>query len=141
MFARKIKSVFDKLIPRQTKFKKTISRHKKHFYPGDKVIFKDYKNMTFWEVGTLKQRIGELVCIVQGPKKYPQMLYEPAQEMPFEWIRGITTKYLRSADRRNIRSFRSRHTSSLSGSTTLRRKKKIYATSRRKSQEEEILIV
>ena len=26
------------------------------------------KNMTFWEVGTIKQRIGELVYIVQGPK-------------------------------------------------------------------------
>ena len=61
MFARKIKSVFDKLIPRQAKFKKTVSPHKKHFYPGDKVLFKAYKNnMTFWEVGTIKQRIGEL---------------------------------------------------------------------------------
>ena len=69
MFARKVKSVFDKLIPRQAKFKKTVSPHKKHFFPGDKVIFKAYKNnITFWEVGTVKQRIGELVYIVQGPK-------------------------------------------------------------------------
>ena len=69
MFVRKNKSVFDKLIPRQAKFKKTVSPHKKHFYPGDKVLFKAYKNnMIFWEVGTIKQRIGELVCIVQGPK-------------------------------------------------------------------------
>ena len=69
MFARKIKSVFDKLIPLKVKFKKTFSPHKKHFFPGDKVIFKAYKNnMTFWEVGTIKQRIGKLVNIVQGPK-------------------------------------------------------------------------
>ena len=68
MFARKVKSLFDKLIPRNAKFKKTVSPHKKHFYPGDKVIFKAYKNITFWEVGTIKQRIGELVYIVQGPK-------------------------------------------------------------------------
>ena len=67
MVARKTKSVFDKLIQWQAKFKKTVSPHK-HFYPGDKVLFKAYKNMTFWEVGTIKQRIGELVCIVQGPK-------------------------------------------------------------------------
>ena len=39
MFARKVKSVFDKLIPRQAKFKKTVSPHKKHFYPGDKISF------------------------------------------------------------------------------------------------------
>ena len=65
MFARKVKSVFDKLILRQAKFKKTVSPHKKHFCPGDKVLFKAYKNnMTFWEVGTIKQRIGELVYIV-----------------------------------------------------------------------------
>ena len=69
MFARKVKSVFDKLIPRQAKFKKTVSPHKKHFSPGENVLFKAYKNnMTFWEVGTIKQRIGELVYIVQGPK-------------------------------------------------------------------------
>ena len=65
----KSKSVFDKLISRQAKFKKNVSPHKKHFYPGDKVLFKAYKNnITFWEVGTIKQRIGELVYIVQGPK-------------------------------------------------------------------------
>ena len=68
MFARKVKS-FTKLIPQQAKFKKTVSPHKKHFYPGDKVLFKAYKNnMTFWEVGTIKEKIGELVYIVQGPK-------------------------------------------------------------------------
>ena len=69
MLARKVKSVFDKLIPRRAKFKKTVSPDKKHFFPGDKVIFKTYKNnMAFWEVGTIKQRIGELVYIFQGPK-------------------------------------------------------------------------
>ena len=69
MFARKVKSVSDRLIPRQAKFKKTVLPHKKYFYPGDKVLFKAYKNnITFWEVCTIKQRIDELVYIVQGPK-------------------------------------------------------------------------
>ena len=55
MFARKIKSVFDKLIPQQAKFRKTISSHKKQFYPSDNVLFKAYKNIiTFLEVGTIK---------------------------------------------------------------------------------------
>ena len=100
-----------------------------------------HKNMTFWEVGTIKQRIGELVYIVQGPKKQPQTPYEPAREMRFEWIWGITTKYLRRTNRHNVQSFRSWHASSLSGSTTIGKKKKIYATTRRKSKEAEVLIV
>ena len=85
MFARKVKSVFDKLIPRPAKFKKTVSPHKKHFYPGDKVLFKAYKNnMAFWEVSTIKQRIGEQVLGPKKKKKHQQTPYESAQEMPFE---------------------------------------------------------
>ena len=91
-----------------------------------------------WALSNKDWRTG-LYC--PGTKKQPQMPYEAAQEMPFEWIWGITTKYLRRADRRNIRSFRSRHASSIFRSTPLGKKKKIYATTRRKPQEEEILIV
>ena len=69
MFARKIRSVFDKLIPRQARFTKTVTLPKKRYACGKKVLFKIYKNnMTFWEVGTVKQRVGELVYIIQGPK-------------------------------------------------------------------------
>ena len=69
MFARKVKSIFDKFIPLQAMFKKIVSYYKKHFYPCDKDLFKAYKkNMTFWEVDTIKQWMGELVYIVQGPK-------------------------------------------------------------------------
>ena len=74
-------------------------------------------------------------------KHQPKTPYELAQKMPFEWIRGITTKYRRRADRRNIRSLRSRNSPSLSRSTTLGKKKKIYATIRRESQKEEVLTV
>ena len=77
----------------------------------------------------------------EGTKKHPQTPNLPAQEMPFEWIWGITTKYLRRADRRNIRSFWSRHASSLSGSTTLGKKNKFYAITRHKSPGAEVLIV
>ena len=69
MFARKINSVFDELISRQANFKKTVSLRKKHFFLGDKVLFKAYKNnITFWKVDTIKRRIGEQFYIVQGPK-------------------------------------------------------------------------
>ena len=69
LFARKVKSVFDKLIPRQANFNNTVSLRKKYFYHGDKILFKAYKNnITFWEVGIIKQSIDELVYIIQGPK-------------------------------------------------------------------------
>ena len=69
MFARKIRSVFDKLIPRQARFKKTVTLPKKRYTRGEKVLFKIYKNnIKFWEVSTVKQRVGELVYIIQGPK-------------------------------------------------------------------------
>ena len=36
MFARKIRSVFDKLLPKQNKLRKTILAPKKRFNPGEK---------------------------------------------------------------------------------------------------------
>ena len=45
------------------------SRPIRNIFPSDKVLFKAHKNnITFWEVGTIKQRIGGLFYIVQGPK-------------------------------------------------------------------------
>ena len=65
MFARKIKSVFDKLIPRQARFKKTVTLPKKRYTCGEEVLFKVYKNnITFSKEGTVKQRVGELVYII-----------------------------------------------------------------------------
>ena len=56
MFAIKIRSVFDELIPRQARFKKTVTLLKKCYSCGEKVLIKIYKNnMTFWEVSTVKQ--------------------------------------------------------------------------------------
>ena len=141
MFARKVKSVFDKLIPRQAKFKKTVSPHKKHFYPGDKVLFKAYKShMSFWEVGTIKQRIGELVYIVQGQKTPTNTIWTSSGNAV--WMN------LRNHHKIPAKS-RSTQYSIISISTRLkslrkydaREEKKIYATTRRKSQEAEVLIV
>ena len=69
IFAGKIRSVFDKLIPRQARFEKTVTLPKKRYACGEKVLFKVYKNnITFWEVGTVKQRVGELVYIILDPQ-------------------------------------------------------------------------
>ena len=43
MFARKIKFVFDKLLPKQNKLRKTTLAHKKRFNPGGKIYFKNIK--------------------------------------------------------------------------------------------------
>ena len=69
MFARKISSVFDKLLLKQNKLRKTTLKPKKRFNPGEKNYFKIYQNNTScWERGIIKNRIGDRVYIVEGPK-------------------------------------------------------------------------
>ena len=49
MFARKIRSVFDKLLPKKVKPAKTTVPKKKYM-PGEKILFQIHKdNKTFWE--------------------------------------------------------------------------------------------
>ena len=43
MFARKIRSVFDKLLPKQNKLRKTALAPKKRFNPGEKIYLKNIK--------------------------------------------------------------------------------------------------
>ena len=69
MFVRKIRSVFDKVLPKQNKLRKTTLAPKKRFNPGEKVYFKKYQNNTScWERGIIKKRIGDMVYIVEGLK-------------------------------------------------------------------------
>ena len=69
MFARKKRSVFDKLLPKQNKLRKTTLVPKKRFYAGENIYFKKYQNNTScWERGIIKKRIGDVVYIVEGPK-------------------------------------------------------------------------
>ena len=64
-FARKIRSAFDKLIPKQSKINTTEYVTRKRFLPGQ-IFFQ--KNMPYWEEGMILSRIGEMVCIIQGQK-------------------------------------------------------------------------
>ena len=69
MFARKIRPVFDKLLPKQNKLRKTTLAPKKTFNPGEKIYFKKYQNNTScWERGIIKKTIGDMVYIVEWPK-------------------------------------------------------------------------
>ena len=69
MFARKVRSVFEKLLPRHIKHsrKQTVS---KYYVPWEKnIYFKIFKaNKMFWELGTIKKWIGNMVYIIDGPK-------------------------------------------------------------------------
>ena len=58
MFARKIRSVFDKLLPKQNKLRKTTLAPKKRFNPGEKIYFKKYQNNTScWEHEIIKKEL------------------------------------------------------------------------------------
>ena len=62
MFARKIRSVFDKLLPKQNKLRKTTLAPKKRFNPREKIHLKKYQNNTSCcERGIIKKRIGDMV--------------------------------------------------------------------------------
>ena len=67
MFARKIRPVFDKLLLKQVKRAKATVPKKKYM-PEEKIFFQVHKdNKTFCEQGTIKNRIGRMVYIVEGP--------------------------------------------------------------------------
>ena len=65
MFARKIRPVFDKLLLKQVKPAKTTVPKKKYM-PGEKIFFQMHKDKIFWEHGTIKNRIGRMVYMVEG---------------------------------------------------------------------------
>ena len=68
MFARKIRSIFDRLLPD----KKEVTRKNfpgREYFPGDKVFFKNFqKGKNYWMDGIIEKRIGNMVYTIQGPK-------------------------------------------------------------------------
>lgn len=68
MFARKIRSVFDRMLPNKKKKNYTKVNTKFTTYKeGDKVFFKNYRSgKCFWEDGIVSKRIGRVIYIVKG---------------------------------------------------------------------------
>ena len=63
MFARKIRSVFDKILSKQNKLRKTTLVPKKRFNPGEKNYFKKYENNTScWERGIILKKELVIWC-------------------------------------------------------------------------------
>lgn len=70
MFARKIRSVFDRILPSATKTTATRENLSTRFYkPGDKIFFLNYRTgKSFWEEGIIKRRIGHILYSVRSSK-------------------------------------------------------------------------
>ena len=67
MFVRKIRPVFDKLLPKQVR-PPTSTIPKKAYLPGEKVFFQVQRNnTTSWEQGKIQKRIGQMVYLIEGP--------------------------------------------------------------------------
>ena len=66
MFALKIRSVFEQLIPNKKTFKhtvqKTIKNYKFHEV-GEKVFYRMYLREKYWEIGTIVKRIGRMIYL------------------------------------------------------------------------------
>ena len=91
MFGRKIRSVFEKLLPKQTLQNRTSTVPLKHFR----------NNVSFWELGTITQRIGNVTYIIQGPKfehkrhlnQIRKHTTEDLVDLPQEEVEAIDTVY------------------------------------------------
>ena len=68
-FARKIRSVFDKLRPREKKIDELKNTNRKHNNPGEKLNFKNYKFWkATWEERTINKRTGRMLYWIKQPK-------------------------------------------------------------------------
>ena len=69
MYARKIHSVFDRLLPNRKKTYTKIKMNYKSYKEGNKVFFRNYRaGKCFWEDGIVTRRIGRVIYINQGSK-------------------------------------------------------------------------
>ena len=69
MFARKICVVFSRLRPTEKKIVERKNTDGKHYNPGEKIYFKNYKFVkATWEKGTIDKIIGKMLYLIKHPK-------------------------------------------------------------------------
>ena len=69
MFARKIYLAFDRLRPTEKKMDERKNINGKHYNPGKKIYFKNYKfEKATWEDRTTDKRIGKMLYLIKDPK-------------------------------------------------------------------------
>ena len=121
VLARKIRSLFDKLLPKQNKLRKTTLAPKKRFNPREKNYFKKHQNNTScWECGIIKKRIGDMVYIVEGPKYTHKRHQNQLQKSQ----RRTTNR--RRANRHHFRHVRFRSSPTNTWNTSVRERKEIH---------------
>ena len=80
MFARKIRSVFNRLLPKKKRSDQNRRKQEdmKYFRPGDKVFLKSYKNgKEFWQDDVITQRVGKMLYMVKSKK----LKFEPIEKI------------------------------------------------------------
>ena len=69
IFAGKIRSVFDKLIPSFNEIKESKNTLNKFYRLGKKISFLNYHlGKTTWIEGIIEKRIGKMVFVIKHPK-------------------------------------------------------------------------
>ena len=69
MFARKVRSVFYKLLPEKNKWIKKKNDAVKFFNPGEKIFLKIYKkNKEYWWKDVSEKRVDRVLYMIKGPK-------------------------------------------------------------------------
>lgn len=67
MFARKIKSIFDKLLPKEKTYKENTKDSTQRFDVGNKIHFTVYKNgRESWQDGAVTKRIENIMYLIKG---------------------------------------------------------------------------
>ena len=67
MFPRRIRSLYDKLPPKQTKPGRSNTVPTKRYNPGEKVFFRIFKDIKcFGEAGAIEGRVGNMMHVVKG---------------------------------------------------------------------------
>ena len=69
MFARKIRSVFDKPILNMKEVEHTVQKLEKNYKEIQKVFYRMYQTgKIYWKAGTIVKRIGRMIYLLKGPK-------------------------------------------------------------------------
>ena len=68
MFTRKIRSVFDKLIPSKKEIRKKINTSNKTYSPEEKYFLKYHLGKATWLEDISKKRIGNIMYVIKHPR-------------------------------------------------------------------------
>ncbi|KAK4474327.1 hypothetical protein MN116_000411, partial [Schistosoma mekongi] len=66
MFGRRIRTMFDVMLPRKAKNDHSLNETIRSFNVGDRVIIKSYLGRNRWEPGVIERRIGNVLYRVRG---------------------------------------------------------------------------